>query len=155
MNIVKDSTTMIRHNKSTSQRTEPRFDLESLYGVTFASDCRCFVRNKNMRKTCFEMHFSEISANGLRIKDKSKRFLEFKIGSELDLTLDIHAKIFDRPIHVRYIVVHFQVNRNGEREYGLKVKDFDGFYSAVYYESFEKRFNLKQDEIVVKIQRDK
>ena len=77
---------------------QPRYDIRGL-------DVRILARANGMRFNCFWLKILNISRSGLLIYTDSDAFITFRQGDELQTTLDIAGKLFQRPIHGRLKIV--------------------------------------------------
>ncbi len=94
-------------------------------------NCCCFVRNINMRATTFEMTLIDISHTSVTICDHSLNCIAFKAGDVLTITIDIHRKLFSRPINIHYRVVHTLIEER-KKNYGLELIEVNDFHLQAY-----------------------
>jgi hypothetical protein len=103
-------------------------------GPSFRVDdlnCCCFVRNINMRAATFEMSIIEISNTAVTICDHSRNYIAFKAGDILTITIDIHRKLFSRPINIHYRVIQTLIEER-KKNYGLELIEVNNFHLQAY-----------------------
>ena len=101
-----------------------RFDVRNL-------DVRILARANGMRFNCFWLRVLNISDSGLLITPDSSGFVTFRTGDELQTTMDIAGKVFQRPIHVRFRIVREHVL--GEYSaWGLEILEIEKRHSLVF-----------------------
>jgi hypothetical protein len=105
-------------------KRDPSYQVEDL-------DCCCFVRNINMRAATFEMSIIEISHTAVTICDRSLNCIAFKAGDILTITIDIHRRLFSRPINIHYRVIHTLIE-DSKKNYGLELIEVNDFHLLAY-----------------------
>jgi hypothetical protein len=105
-------------------KRDPSYQVEDL-------NCCCFVRNINMRAATFEMSIIEISHTAVTICDHSLNCIAFKAGDILTITIDIHRRLFSRPINIHYRVIHTLIEER-RKNYGLELIEVNDFHQQAY-----------------------
>ena len=100
------------------------------------------VKNSRLRFSCFWLRLRNISAHGLGISYSGKGILPLRIGDQVDVTLDVHSKIFSRPIHVTGEIVHDEGLCRQEAEdeiiLGIKIIEVERLHNEAWEEGVRK-----------------
>ena len=72
---------------------------------------KLIVRNARLRFSCYWLEVINLSESGIAIKYEGKGILPLKHNDEIDITLDVNSKIFERPILIRGKIVHEEFSK--------------------------------------------
>jgi hypothetical protein len=86
-----------------------------------------------MRFYTFSMEAHNISQTGFLLVAKSSGFIPYTVASQVHITVDMHARVFARPLHMVLTIVRVE-ELDGRQSFGCAIKEILEGHSQIFFE---------------------
>ncbi|SMF82825.1 PilZ domain-containing protein [Pseudobacteriovorax antillogorgiicola] len=98
--------------------------------IEFDKTISVIIKNTRLRFSCYWLKLKDLSENGVGLIYNGKGILPLKIGDFIDITLDVHCRQFQRPIHLVAEIIHQTSSKDPDDEtevifIGAKITNVD------------------------------
>lgn len=104
------------------------------------------ARPKGIRCYSFWLKAENISATGMLLRVESKGFVPFKVGGYLQSTVDLSARIFQRPLHLLLKVVRVETDERGvPTAFGCQIVGAETNHIDLFWEGFNGKIGSAEE----------